>query len=483
MQSGFNKKQAATWLRWTVCAVAIALAMMPGITIAESTRNAGIRQSPRIALDTDNAQLIQLSEPAKTVFVANPDIADIQVPTPTSVLVYGKKVGTTTVFAISETGLTTSYSIRVSRPTSELLAALRREVPSARVTVTAAPDGITLSGHAGSPRDAEKLKAVAKQFLDEKQSLNFEVAVDAATQVTLRVRVAEVSRNINQALGVNWGALLNNGSLAVGMLTGRAPTSGVFGDFVRSATGSTTTYGSIGVGYRGNGGQVNVSALIDALDQQGLATILAEPNLTATSGETANFLAGGEFPIPVPQGNQTVTVDYKRYGISVDFTPTVLDGNRISIKVRPEVSQLTTIGNLQLNGVEIPALTVRRVETTVELGSGESFAIAGLFQNNGTNQLQALPGLGDTPILGALFRSTTFQRNESELVIIVTPFIVRPVSRAADLHVPTEGFQFSSDIERILMGRVAAARPQASAPTSAAQPAPRLQGQAGFMLE
>jgi pilus assembly protein CpaC len=462
---------------------------MPSITIAQSPHNASIKQSPRIALDTDSAQLIQLSEPAKTVFVANPDIADIQVPNPTSILVYGKKIGATTVFAISETGITTSYSIRVNRPTNELLAALRREVPSARVTVTTAPDGITLSGHAGSPSDAEKLKAVAKQFLDEKQSLNFEVAVDAATQVTLRVRVAEVSRNTSQVLGVNLGALLNNRSIAVGLLTGRAPMSAVFGDFVRatsnSAVGSTSnTFGSIGFGYQGNGGQVNASALIDALDQQGLATILAEPNLTATSGETANFLAGGEFPIPVPQGNQTVTIDYKRYGVSVDFTPTVLDGNRISIKVRPEVSQLTAVGGLQLNGVSIPALTVRRVDTTVELGSGESFAIAGLFQNNGTNQLQALPGLGEVPVLGALFRSTTFQRDESELVIIVTPFVVRPVSRAADLHVPTEGFQFSSDIERILMGRVSAARPQASAPTSAAQPpAPRLQGQAGFMLE
>jgi pilus assembly protein CpaC len=201
-------------------------------------------------------------------------------------------------------------------------------------------------------------------------------------------------------------------------------------------------------------------------------TILAEPNLTATSGETANFLAGGEFPIPVPQGAQTVTIDYKRYGVSVDFTPTVLDGNRISIKVRPEVSQLDTTNEVTLDNVSVPALTVRRVDTTVELGSGESFAIGGLFQNNGTNQVQQLPGLGEVPILGALFRSSSFQKNESELVIIVTPFIVRPVSRVADLHVPLEGFQFSSDIERILRGRITAARP-----------GPRLYGPAGFMLE
>jgi pilus assembly protein CpaC len=465
------------------------LAVMPGIAIAQSTGNAGIRQSPPIALDADTAQLIQLSEPAQTVFVANPEIADIHVASPTSVLVYGKKAGTTTVFAISETGLTTSYTIRVTAPTSEILGALRREVPSARVTVTAAPGGITLSGHVGSPRDAEKLRATAKQFVGDKQTVNFDVVVDAATQVTLRVRVAEVSRTVNQQLGVNWGSVFTSGSIAVGLLTGRAPlnvdastpANSVFGSFSRST--STNTFGSIGFDYTANGGKTNIASLIDALDQQGLVTILAEPNLTAISGETANFLAGGEFPIPVPQGNQTVSIDYKRYGVSVDFTPTVLDGNRISIKVRPEVSQLDYTNAVLLDNVSVPALTVRRVETTVELGSGESFAIGGLFQNNGTNQLQQLPGLGDLPILGALFRSSSFQKNESELVIIVTPFIVRPVARAADLHLPTEGLQFSSDIERILVGRVNAARPQASAPTSAAQPGPRLHGPAGFMLE
>ena len=215
---------------------------------------------------------------------------------------------------------------------------------------------------------------------------------------------------------------------------------------------------------------MNASALIDALDLEGLATILAEPNLTASSGESANFLAGGEFPIPVPQGNQNVTVEYKRFGVSVEFTPVVLDGGRISIRVRPEVSQLTTVGDLKLNNVEIPALTVRRAETTVEMASGQSFAIAGLFQNNASNMLQALPGLGELPILGPLFRSTSFQRNESELVIIVTPYLVRPVSRPSELQSPTDGLRFPSDIERILGPRNGAA-------------APRLRSAAGLMLE
>jgi len=439
-----------------------------------------IRQSAPIVMDTDNARLIQLPEPAKTVFVANPDVADIQIANSTSVLVYGKRFGTTTVFAIGETGVTASYAVRVTRPTGDIARALRLEVPSAQVTVTDGPEGITVSGHVGSPRDAEKLKAAAKQFVGEKQALNFSVAIDASTQVTLRVRVAEVSRNIDRRLGVNWGSLFNSGSLAVGVLTGR-PTMSGFGTFNGGA--STSAYGSIGAAYTGNNGQVNVSALIDALDQEGLATILAEPNLTASSGETANFLAGGEFPIPVPQGSQTVTIEYKRFGVSVDFTPTVLDGNRLSIKVKPEVSQLTSVGDLKLNGVEIPALTVRRAETTVEMGSGESFAIAGLFQNSGTNQLTALPGIGEVPILGALFRSSSFQRNESELVIIVTPILVRPVARPEDLHVPTEGVRFANDIERILGGRMTATPARSGPQASNALAMPRLRGAAGLILE
>ena len=414
--------------------------------------------------------MIHLSEPAKTVFVANPDIADVQVPTPTSFLVYGKKPGTTTVFAISESGATISYTVHVSRPASEISGAVHTAVPSAKVRVTGTPAGVTISGSVDSPRDAERLKAAARQFLGDKETINFDVAVNMATQVTLRVQVAEVSRSVDKALGVNWSALGNIGTIA---------RLSPFPALTLNANGNTTTATAIAGNPLNLGG--TFGALITALDQQGLATILAEPSLTAISGETANFLAGGEFPIPVPQGNQTTTIEYKKFGISVDFTPTVLDGNRISIKVRPEVSQLSTVGALKLDSVEVPSLTVRRAETTVELGSGESFAIAGLFQNNGQNDVSGLPFLANIPILGALFRSSDFKRNESELVIIVTPIIVRPASAPTDLHLPTEGLRFSSDIERILLGRLAsvpvagAASPQAGTP--------RLRGAAGFMLE
>jgi pilus assembly protein CpaC len=185
----------------------------------------------------------------------------------------------------------------------------------------------------------------------------------------------------------------------------------------------------------------------------------------------------------VPQGNQVTTIQYKNFGVSVDFTPTVLDGNRMSIKVRPEVSELTTVGAITINGTTVPALNVRRAETTVELGSGESFAIAGLFQNNGTNDITGLPWLGNLPILGALFRSTTFQRNESELVIIVTPYVVKPADQANALRLPTEGLQLSSDIERILLGRLTAMPADGTTPPNNPATTPHLRGAAGFILE
>ncbi len=470
----------AIWLRRVALSFVIAVTAISGEGAAQNTAKRAIKENAPLTVEADKALLIQLPEPAKTVFVANPDIADIQVPTPSSFLIYGKKDGTTSVFAISEAGDTASYTVRVTRPLSEIEAALRNAAPNALVKVASTPNGVTISGSVNSPRDAERLKAAAKEFLGDKETINFDVSVNAATQVTLHVRVAEVSRNIDKELGVNWQGLFNNGTLAVGLLTGRTAVTS-FGNFIASP--SSQNYGSIGLGYKSSGGSVNASTIIDALDQDGLATILAEPTLTAVSGETANFLAGGEYPVPVPQGNQIVTIDYKRYGISVDFTPTVLDGNRISIKVRPEVSALTTIGQLTLDNIQVPALTVRRAETTVELGSGESFAIAGLFQNNAQNQIQELPWMADVPILGALFRSTSFLRNESELVIIVTPYIVKPVSKTSDLQLPTQGLEYSSDLDRILRGRLTA--PESGTPVTPLRTTtePHLQGAAGFMME
>jgi pilus assembly protein CpaC len=447
-----------------------------------------------LVIDVDAARMIYMREPAATVFVANPEIADVQVPgAPNAIkfVVFGRKVGSTTIFTLGRSGVVSSYAVTVRHAVEQIAAALQAAVPLAHVEVASAPTGISVSGTAASPQDAQRLKAAAKQYLGEKENLSFNVNVAAATQVNLRVRIAEVSRSADKQFGINWSALSNSGTIAFGLLSGRAPVTALadavtgrmkpnFGDFVASPTGLD----SVGIGYRNDSGSVNVSGLIDALATEGLVTVLAEPNLTAISGESASFLAGGEFPVPVPQGLQQISIEWKKFGVSLEFTPTVLDASRLSIKVRPEVSELTTVGSVVINGTTIPGLAVRRAETTVELASGQSFAIAGLFQNNASNHIQRTPWLGDIPVLGALFRSSRFQHDESELVIIVTPYIVQPTARASALHLPTEGVTFAGDLERVLLGRLTTRRSLASPPGAPQAGAmPHLQGDAGFMLE
>jgi pilus assembly protein CpaC len=245
--------------------------------------------------------------------------------------------------------------------------------------------------------------------------------------------VAEVSRQANEVLGFNWESFASIGKGVVGLATGNP----VFTDAnPRQVIARQGGVDNLLAGYRDSHADINV--LIDALQQKGLVTVLAEPNLTAVTGEPASFLAGGEYPIPVPQpgGQNQITIEYKKYGVSLDFVATVLEGGRISLNVRPEVSQLSAAGAITLNGINVPALTTRRAETTVELGSGQSFAIGGLLQNTVNQDVKKFPGLGDMPVLGTLFRSKRFQKNESELVIIVTPYLVKPVDQK--LATPTD---------------------------------------------
>jgi pilus assembly protein CpaC len=216
---------------------------------------------------------------------------------------------------------------------------------------------------------------------------------------------------------------------------------------------------------------LDVLGTLDLLEKDGVITTLAEPNLTALSGETASFLAGGEFPIPISQSLGSVTIEYKQYGVGLAFTPIVLADGRISMRVRPEVSQLSEAGSVNLNGYTVPALTTRRAETTVELGSGQSFMIAGLLQNSNTNSVEKAPFLGDIPVLGSLFRSTKFQRDETELVIIVTPYLVKPSS--VQLATPADGYRAPNDAQRELMGQSYGGRSGSAQPTAIqAGPAP-----------
>ncbi|MCW5700215.1 MAG: hypothetical protein KIT00_10280, partial [Rhodospirillales bacterium] len=229
----------------------------------------------------------------------------------------------------------------------------------------------------------------------------------------------------------------------------------------------------------------STNSWIDALEDEGLVSILAEPNLTAISGETASFLAGGEFPIMVPQGTNKITIEFKKFGVSLEFTPTILDSGRISLHVRPEVSSLSNDGAISVpiagGQLQVPALKVRRAETTVELGSGQSFAIAGLLENSIAHNLHKFPGLGDVPVLGALFRSDDFQRDESELVIIVTPYVVRPVANAA-LALPTDGYIAPNDVQRLMYGKTERHNPTAGHKSVVVPGGGRLIGGPGFIL-
>ena len=283
--------------------------------------------------------------------------------------------------------------------------------------------------------------------------------------MNLRVRVAEISRGVDKQLGFNWNIAGTLGGLAIGLATGNP--------FSANATQSALTLS-------GNIRSFDLNAVIDALDEEGLVSILAEPNLTAASGQTASFLAGGEFPILVPDSNGRVTIEFKKFGVSLAFTPTVVGKNRINLHVRPEVSQLSNTNSVTFNNFSVPSLTTRRAETTVELGGGQSFAIAGLLQNNVTHDISKFPGLGDIPVLGALFKSDRFQRAESELVIIVTPYIVRPVSRR--LAAPTDGFAPTHDVERLFIGGTNGQANSAGAPASIPQQGRSLIGPVGLEL-
>jgi pilus assembly protein CpaC len=226
--------------------------------------------------------------------------------------------------------------------------------------------------------------------------------------------------------------------------------------------------------------------MIDALDDEGLINVLAEPNLTALTGETASFLAGGEFPILVPQGNNNTTIEFKKFGVSLAFTPTILNGKRINLHVRPEVSKLSDEGAISLpvgfnEVITVPALVVRRAETTVELASGQSFAIAGLLSNNSAHDIHEFPFLADVPVLGALFKSDRFKRNESELVIIVTPYIVRP--SPTRLAAPNDGFAPPTDLQRIFTNSTWQTNPVKGEPSTVDASGTRLVGQVGYLLD
>jgi pilus assembly protein CpaC len=423
---------------------------------------------------------VRLDKPASSVFLADPAIADIQVKSPTLVYVFAKKAGETTLFAVDQDDkLLASIRIAVTHNLSALEQGLRDFLPGAYIRVSSLGDAVVLSGTVTSAQQAEDARTLAARLAGGDANVINRIAVKGPNQINLRVRIAEVSRQTIKQLGINWDAVFSAGSFAFGLASG-SPAFAAGSFLSRNNVGGQATDSIFG-GF--NSGNWDINAVVDALESEGLLTVLAEPNLTTTSGETASFLAGGEFPVPVPQDLNTITIQFKQFGVGLAFTPTLLNDGRINMRIRPEVSQLTTTGEVRIQGFTIPALTTRKAETTIELGSGQSFAIAGLIQNNLSHDIRRFPGLGDLPILGPLFRSDGFRRNETELVILVTPYIVKPISDSRMASLPIDGLVAPTDAERL--GRDPLYRPQQ--PVGQATPAMsggrRLVGTVGFTLE
>ena len=429
-----------------LCLLFVMFTLIGGVSAAHRASAAEIRGTAEapIVLEASKGTLIRLDRAASTVFVADPEVADVQVKSPRLVYLMAKQPGETVIYAVDrEERVLLNQRVSVNHNLSRLRATLKTMLPGPDVEVETMDKTLVLSGRVLSARDAEAAQRLAMRLVKDEKDLVNQISVVAPNQVHLRVRVAEVSRDILKQFGINWDAVFRTGNFLFGFATGLPAVNALGQSLVRN-NGTNSLVG----GFRN--GSIDLNGVIDALDDEGLITILAEPNLTAVSGESATFLAGGEFPILVPE-NDKITVEFKQFGVSLAFTP-VLVGERISLKVNPEVSQLTTTGAVQLAGFTIPALTTRRAETTVELGSGQSFAIAGLLQNNITRDVSKLPGLGELPVLGGLFRSDRFQRNETELVIIVTPYIVRPVD-SKRLSTPTKGLTPPNDTDRLYRGK------------------------------
>ncbi|QNN68561.1 type II and III secretion system protein family protein [Sphingomonas lutea] len=467
---------------------------------AQSSRT--YRPSGVTVLSIGEGQVVNAPRKIADVWVSNPDVADVHVTNARQLNLFGKKSGEATLIATAADGsVVYATNVRVSQNLSSVNEVLRAAMPESNITVTPIGQVAVMNGTVASPEDAAQAQALVAAYLNpgKKDGDVLDIVpinrLKTATplQVNLRVRIAEINRTLIKEVGVNLLTRDRSGGLLGGIGRGDPgsirtvpgvydPISGTITGEIDPITGALPGTDSVrfktiadgtSIGMFGKILGLDVLGTLDLLENDGSVKTLAEPNLTALSGETASFLAGGEFPIPVSQSLGSITIEYKQYGVGLAFTPIVLADGRISMRVRPEVSELSNEGAVRLNNFLVPALTTRRAETTVELGSGQSFMIGGLLRNRVTNTVEKAPFLGDLPILGSLFRSTAYRRDETELVIIVTPYLVRPASK--QLALPTDGYRVPTDTDRILEGKTydGVSGPRGVQPTAIpAQPLP-----------
>ena len=455
----------------------LAIAPLAAAPTSVATAQSVVRPTSEVVLSIGRGELVNVPGTMADVFVANEEIADVQIKSQRQLFVMGKSGGETTIYASNAAGdIIWSANIRVGSNIGSIDQLLAMAMPQAKISVaTMGSNVILLTGTVAAPEDAAEAQRLVEAYVGTDANVISRLRMATPLQVNLQVRIAEVSRSVVRALGVNLTSVDATGGFKFGIGQGRSPFTQVspggpvaVGSDLEGDLYNIVNQGSSGstLGAFGKFLGLDIGAALDLAETQGLVTTLSQPNLTALSGETAEFLAGGEFPIPLAQGLGTTTIEYKNYGVSLAYTPTVLANGRISMRVRPEVSELSSQGAITLNGFEVPALTTRRAETTIELGSGQSFMIAGLLSNSATNTIDKAPGLGDIPILGNLFRSTTYRKGETELVIVVTPYLVKPVD-GNDIKLPTDGFRKPSEFQRLLGFQ------QSDGVTGAERPKPR----------
>jgi pilus assembly protein CpaC len=403
------------------------------------------RSSATVKISIGKSENARTLDSFSEVIVSDPDIADAIPMTDRSLSILGKKIGNARVSVYGEgKKLVGVFDVEVSYDTSRLGAELAQRFPSARFRVSSVNGRIMLAGSAPNGSIVDQAMTIAKQFGADVINA---VKVSAPQQVMLEVRFVEAQRNASRELGVNWQVVqtnLLNGGAGLGATVGQAA-SGV------GLLSGAAPFGSVVGKMLSNG--VQADQLLQALETRGVVRRLAEPNLVTLSGDTASFLAGGEFPIPVSSTNGTVSVEFKKYGIGLAFTPTVLGDGLINLKIEPEVSQIDPTTVITVGSITIPALIVRRANTTVELRDGQSFAIAGLLQNDLSTDQKQLPWLADVPVLGALARSASYQKKETDLVIIITPRLVRPAQPDQHLRTPLDDSTPANDPDFFLLGQ------------------------------
>ena len=440
-------------LRMGAALLGLALAVSPMANTVSANNLKIVKKGTAASLDVpmNRAVVVESDVPFAELSIANPGIADISSLSDRTIYVLGKSPGLTTLTLLDDSGrLITNVDVRVAADVTEFKERLRQILPGEKIEVRTANDGIVLSGTVSSSQRLQRALDLAERYAPERVS-NL-MTVGGVHQVMLKVRFAEMQRSVSKSLSSSWGF---NGGTSTG-LNGGTGTLNNQTSLTNALAGNipvtNTNTGAVLFGF--NVGSVQVGLLIEALEQKGVVRTLAEPNLTALSGQEAKFLAGGEYPVPVAQDNQTITVEFKPFGIELNFIPRVVDKDIINLELTAAVSAIDTSNGININGFQIDAFSRRETSTTVEMRDGESFAIAGLIEDEFLDNADQMPWLGDVPVLGALFRSASYQRSQTELVIIITAHLVTP-TRGEALALPTDRVKPPSERDLFLFGQTA----------------------------